>query len=223
VAYDRDRIATAIFKAATTVGGTDRKLAEELAVAVEKRLVETYGPYSMPTVEDIQDVVEEVLIKQGHVKPPAPTSSTATTAPRPATTAQDKFEATDNIPYKKIYEVLRWNMDHELRNGRRPERDHRRGRYPELVRACDERYSTKSRGRREDHRAAPRGAHRHHRRPLLLRQDHHHHQDERGPEGARAWSWWPSTWTTTSSTWRCIPRTSSATTTTRRPRPSTWN
>ena len=67
VAYDRDRIATAIFKAAATVGGTDRQLAEELALAVEKRLVETYGPFSMPSVEEVQDTVEEVLIKNGHV------------------------------------------------------------------------------------------------------------------------------------------------------------
>ena len=36
VAYDRDRIATAIFKAAAAIGGSDRAEAERLAQLVEK-------------------------------------------------------------------------------------------------------------------------------------------------------------------------------------------
>jgi uridine kinase len=141
VAYDRDRIATAIFKAATTVGGTDRKLAEELAVAVEKRLVETYGPYSMPSVEDIQDTVEEVLIKNGHVKTARTYIVYRHDRAKARDNRKDKIEATDNIPYKKIYEVLRWNMDHNCETVDGLNEIIARGRYPELVRACDERYS----------------------------------------------------------------------------------
>ncbi len=38
VDYDRERIATAIFKAAASIGGTDRKESERLAGMVESRL-----------------------------------------------------------------------------------------------------------------------------------------------------------------------------------------
>lgn len=44
VAYDRDRIATAIFKAAVAVGGSDRAEADRLALLVEKKLEATLAP-----------------------------------------------------------------------------------------------------------------------------------------------------------------------------------
>lgn len=141
VAYDRDRIATAIFKAASTVGGTDRRLAEELAVEVERRLVQVYGARSMPSVEEVQDIVEEILIKTGHVK-----TAKAYIVYRHDRSVQRsgrdaKVEATDNIPYKKIYEVLRWNMDHGCETVDGLNSIISRGDYPQLVRDCDERYS----------------------------------------------------------------------------------
>ena len=68
VAYDRDRIGTAIFKAAAAVGGSDRAEADRLAALVEKKLEGTYGSGGIPSVEETQDIVEEVLIKEGHAK-----------------------------------------------------------------------------------------------------------------------------------------------------------
>ncbi len=67
-AFDRRRIENAIYAAARAVGnGSGRQWAETLSWAVvgilEKRLSENgHGPH----VEEIQDVVEEVLIKSGH-------------------------------------------------------------------------------------------------------------------------------------------------------------
>ncbi len=141
VAYDRDRIATAIFKAASTVGGSDRRLAEELAVEVERRMVEVYGPYSMPSVEEIQDVVEEVLIKNGHVRTAKAYIVYRHDRSRQRSGRDAKIEATDNIPYKKIYEVLRWNMNHGCETVDGLNEIIARGRFPQLVRDCDERYS----------------------------------------------------------------------------------
>lgn len=141
VAYDRDRIATAIFKAAASVGGTDRRMAEELAIEVEKRLIETYGPFSMPTVEDIQDTVEEVLIKNGHVKTGRAYIVYRHDRAKARDNRSDRVEATDNIPYRKIYEVLRWNMDHGCETVDGLNQIIARGGYPDLIEACDERYS----------------------------------------------------------------------------------
>jgi len=112
-AYDRECITTAIFKAAVSIGGQDRALAARLAADVEQTLVAGYGAGVMPTVEEIQDAVEAVLIQHGHVRTArAYIIYRHERAQARSARAQHSVEATDNIPYKKIYEVLRWNMDH---------------------------------------------------------------------------------------------------------------
>jgi len=50
------------------VGGSDRKRAEELSDMVVEILEEKFGNGSIPSVEDIQDIVEKVLIEEGHAK-----------------------------------------------------------------------------------------------------------------------------------------------------------
>ncbi|NLY74559.1 MAG: anaerobic ribonucleoside-triphosphate reductase [Firmicutes bacterium] len=67
VEFDSDKIAAAIFKAAKAVGGEDRQLAEELAEVVVQYLHKQLG-LGIPTVEEVQDAVEKVLIETGHAK-----------------------------------------------------------------------------------------------------------------------------------------------------------
>jgi ribonucleoside-triphosphate reductase len=66
VPYDNFKIANAIFKAAEAVGGKDFGLALYLAKAVENALSRKFHPNSIPAVEEIQDLVEKVLIEEGH-------------------------------------------------------------------------------------------------------------------------------------------------------------
>ncbi|MCX7006591.1 MAG: ATP cone domain-containing protein, partial [Kiritimatiellaeota bacterium] len=109
----RERISTAIFKAAASIGGKDRALAEQRAADVERALLSSYGAGTQPTVAEIQDIVERVLIQNGHARTArAYIIYRHERAQARATRAQQPVEASDNIPYKKIYEVLRWNMDH---------------------------------------------------------------------------------------------------------------
>ena len=61
--YDRERVTLAIYKAAAAIGGHDRALSERLAEQVERKLFATYSDEDPPTVEDIQDIVERVLIE----------------------------------------------------------------------------------------------------------------------------------------------------------------
>ncbi|MBN2036310.1 MAG: ribonucleoside triphosphate reductase [Chitinispirillaceae bacterium] len=68
VAYDNYKIANAVYKAAKSVGGKDFNLALSLAKDVEESLSEKFHPNSIPAVEEIQDLVEKVLIEQGHAK-----------------------------------------------------------------------------------------------------------------------------------------------------------
>ncbi|MGC8805212.1 MAG: anaerobic ribonucleoside-triphosphate reductase, partial [Candidatus Ratteibacteria bacterium] len=67
VPFEKAKIAEAIFKAAQSVGGQDRYLAEDLAEAVTVYLNKEFKG-KIPTVEEIQDIVEKVLIKTGHAK-----------------------------------------------------------------------------------------------------------------------------------------------------------
>ena len=65
--FDIDKIANAIYKAAEVLGGHDYETAKYLAKQVESYLVEV-KKCKVPTVEDVQDAVEKVLIERGHAR-----------------------------------------------------------------------------------------------------------------------------------------------------------
>ncbi len=67
VSFNKSKIADAIFKAAQSVGGEERMLADELAGAVTLYLRKRFNS-KIPSIEEIQDVVEKVLIETGHAK-----------------------------------------------------------------------------------------------------------------------------------------------------------
>ncbi|WP_069649914.1 ribonucleoside triphosphate reductase [Caloranaerobacter ferrireducens] len=67
VDFDIQKIENAIFAAAKAVGGDDREEARRLAEMTANILEEAFGA-GIPTVEDIQDIVEKVLIEEGHAK-----------------------------------------------------------------------------------------------------------------------------------------------------------
>ena len=67
VRFNASKIADAIFKAAIACGGTNRDLAETLADKVVS-LLETSFEGKVPHVEEIQDMVEKVLIDNGHYR-----------------------------------------------------------------------------------------------------------------------------------------------------------
>ena len=67
VEFNVDKIAEAIYKAAQVLGGRDYDMARFLARQVEVYLVEICHN-EIPTVEQIQDAVEKVLIENGHAR-----------------------------------------------------------------------------------------------------------------------------------------------------------
>ena len=65
--FDREKIKNAIWQAAKAVGGTNEAIAEDLAdQAVE--IAAARFTDAVPEVEDIQDIVEKVLIENGHAR-----------------------------------------------------------------------------------------------------------------------------------------------------------
>ncbi len=70
VIFDGGKIAEAIYKAAQSVGGSDRSVSEELGqkvLAILENRASKQRNY-IPTIEEVQDVVEKVLIETGHAR-----------------------------------------------------------------------------------------------------------------------------------------------------------
>ncbi len=67
VPFNIEKIANAVFRAAQSCGGTDFNEAMDIAVMTCNLYEKEYGT-KIPTVEDIQDIVEKVLIENGHAK-----------------------------------------------------------------------------------------------------------------------------------------------------------
>ncbi len=69
VPFNIEKIANAIYKAAEALGGHDSGMAMKLACQVAERVEEECKQTgSTPTVEQIQDMVERVLIENGHAR-----------------------------------------------------------------------------------------------------------------------------------------------------------
>jgi len=139
VRYDRDRISTAIFRAMASIDRADRARSEQLAEEVERAISAEDGS-AMPSVEDIQDRVVEILFKAGETELAGVYMEYRGARAKARARRESSFEVTDNIPYKKIYEVLRWNLHHECDSVPRLNALVADGRFPGLIRAADERY-----------------------------------------------------------------------------------
>ena len=144
VPYDRARIANAIFKAAASVGGFGLEEAGRLAEQVERRMAESYAE-QVPTVEDLQDIVESVLMENRHVETARAYIIYRHRRAEVRNAQRGAVEATDNIPYKRIYEVLRWNIEHGCESIEGLNQILASGNYPDLVTACEERYANECR------------------------------------------------------------------------------
>ncbi|MBN1557754.1 MAG: response regulator SirA [Lentisphaerae bacterium] len=141
VPYDRDRIVTAIYRATAAVGKGNRSLAASLARQVEERLIQAYRGDMLPSVEDVQDVVEGVLMDHGHSDL---ARSYIIYRHQRAMLRRGRaltFDIADNIPYRKIYEVLRWNMEQQCESVPALNRLIRKGYFPDLAALCDRRYA----------------------------------------------------------------------------------
>lgn len=65
--FDKNKITEAIWKAARSVGGSDRRTADLLADKVILFLSRTHDDHLL-TIEEVQDAVEKVLIENGHAR-----------------------------------------------------------------------------------------------------------------------------------------------------------
>jgi uridine kinase len=138
VSFKRERIANAIYRAAVAVGGRDRSIAESLADQVIAMLEETLLSGHIPTVEEIQDVVEKVLIENGHARTAKAYILYREERARQRRRNKDhQSRDAQNIPYRKLWEVLCWAADHDLNTVERLNARIARGEFPDIVRESD--------------------------------------------------------------------------------------
>jgi uridine kinase len=115
VDFSPQRISNAIYRAAVSVGGRDKATADALAQQVVSLIEATTPAGKIPTVEDVQDRVEKVLIENGHAK-----VAKEYILYREARSRKRRGEAdqssrpSKNIPWAKIWHVLDWAVDHRV-------------------------------------------------------------------------------------------------------------
>ena len=141
VPFNQERITNAIYRAAVAVGGRDKDRAEWLSDQVVQLLEENCPPDHTPHIEEIQDVVEKVLIENGH----------ATVAKdyilyrdeqnrRRHESAKRASRPSENIPWSKIWRVLDWAVRHNLHSVYRLNERIANGEFPQIVHESDAAY-----------------------------------------------------------------------------------
>jgi uridine kinase len=142
VPFREERITNAIYRAAVAVGGRDKAIAEGLADQVVAMLEEITPPDHVPTIEEIQDVVEKVLIENGHAKTAKAYILYRDERARQRTKRAERSQrAYENIPWRKMWRVLDWAVDHDLHTVERLNARIARGEFPEIVRETDHAYN----------------------------------------------------------------------------------
>mgnify|MGYP005841055469 CR=1 FL=1 len=141
VPFNPERITNAIYRAAVAVGGRDRSIAERLTQQVVAILEQNTAPGHIPHVEEIQDIVEKVLIETGHARTAKAYILYRAEQARLRGEKSARAQRTStNIPYRKIYEVLNWAVDHNLHTVGHLNERIARGEFPDIVRESDEVY-----------------------------------------------------------------------------------
>lgn len=115
VPFNQERVANAIYRAAVSVGGRDKETANSLAEKVVELINKKFPDVKTLHIEDIQDVVEKVLIENGHAKVAKEYILYREEAAR-RREAEGRYASkiNENIPWQKIWRNLDWAVTHNL-------------------------------------------------------------------------------------------------------------
>ncbi len=140
VAFNKLKITNAIYRAAASLGGRDRDRAESLADQVVQRIHATYPAGATPSVEDIQDSVEKVLVDNGHAKTAKAFILYRFQRARNREQKPEVAGVQDHVPYKVLWRVLAWNVDHGCHTVEALNRQVREGGWKKLIREAERAY-----------------------------------------------------------------------------------
>jgi uridine kinase len=142
VPFTPDRITNAIYRAAVAVGGRDRATAERLTEQAVQMLEAKTVPGHTPTIEEIQDTVEKVLIENGHARvAKAYILYREERARDRRQRAELAAQPSTNIPWAKLWRVLDWAVDQGVNTVAGLNARVARGELPALVEAAERAYN----------------------------------------------------------------------------------
>jgi uridine kinase len=116
--FAREKITSAIYRAAVACGGRDQEEAERVTDDVLSLLEarQGRGPSAArrdwPTVEEVQDLVEKALIERGHARTAKAYIVYRYEHALKRAGRQSLTYSEENIPYRKLWEALSWSVDH---------------------------------------------------------------------------------------------------------------
>jgi uridine kinase len=142
VPFQKEKITSAVYRAAVACGGRDKAEAELVTADVLTMLEARQGRGSWPTVEEIQDLVEKALIERGHAR-----TAKAYILYRYEHALKRAGKASltyseENIPYRKLWEALSWATDHACVTLAQLSQEIDSGRYTDLITAADDFYES---------------------------------------------------------------------------------
>ena len=141
VPFNKDRIANAIYRAVVATGGRDKEKAGELTEQVVKILNDKFDEKTIPHIEDVQDIVEKVLIKNGH-------STVAKefilyreeAAKRRDSEGRLTSKLNENVPWAKVWRNLDWAVAHNLHTVDALNNRIANGEFPQIVNESERLY-----------------------------------------------------------------------------------
>src|SRR4030042_687200 len=111
VPFNREKITFAVLSAAVAVGGRDRAAAERVTDEVIRLLERRAVAGSIPTVEEVQDLVEKALIERGHARTAKAYILSRYEHALKRAGRRSLTHSADKIPYEKLWEALSWAVD----------------------------------------------------------------------------------------------------------------
>ena len=140
VPFRREKISSAVYRAAVACGGRDLEEAERVTDDVLAMLARRSGTGSWPTVEEIQDLVEKALIERGHARTAKAYIVYRYERALKRVGRESLTYSAENIPYRKLWEALSWATDHDCVTLEQLSRLVADGGYRALVAASDSFY-----------------------------------------------------------------------------------
>lgn len=137
VPFKREKITSAIYRAAVACGGRDQAEAERVADDVLAMLEARRSRGSWPTVEEVQDLVEKALIERGHARTAKAYIVYRYEHALKRAGKESLTYSEENIPYRKLWEMLSWATDIGCVSLRQLSELVASGRYGELIQESD--------------------------------------------------------------------------------------
>ncbi len=141
VPFNPERIANVIYRAAVSVGGRDKEKAHELAQKVIELMNASFEEGYTPHVEEIQDIVEKVLIENGHAKVAKEfILYRDKAAQRRREDSRHFSKPNELIPWKKVWRSLDWAAAHNLNTVEGINARIKNGEFPQIVHEAESLY-----------------------------------------------------------------------------------